>query len=70
MRQALQSKLMSLRSAVIMGITSLMVFGCATHPPAPTADARLWREQLERQQQGARDNGRIGYIGYDGPGSQ
>ena len=27
----------------------------------------MWREQKERQQQGAREAGRIGYIGNEGP---
>ena len=27
----------------------------------------MWREQKERQQQGEREAGRIGYIGNEGP---
>lgn len=67
--QTLYGISMSFRYAVIIGITSLMVFGCATNASVSTSEARLWREQKERQQQGARDAGRIGYIGNEGPGS-
>jgi hypothetical protein len=45
-----------------------MVLGCATTNPSESAsEARTWLAQLERQQQGARDAGRIGYIGNEGP---
>ena len=27
----------------------------------------MWRAQLKRQQQGAREAGRIGYVGNEGP---
>ncbi len=60
---------MSIRSAVIIGITPLIVFGCATHPSESATDSRVWREQKELQQQGARDAGRIGHSGNEGPGS-
>jgi hypothetical protein len=40
-----------------------MVVGCATKP---TVGEAQWRTQLERQQQGVREAGRIGYIGYEG----
>jgi hypothetical protein len=44
-----------------------MVLGCATDPPVSAGeDARLWREERERQQQGVREEGRIGYIGNEG----
>lgn len=44
-----------------------MIPGCATNLPESASEARMWREQLERQQQGARESGRIGYIGNEGP---
>jgi hypothetical protein len=40
-----------------------MVLGCATEPPI--SEAR-WRWEKEYEQQGARDDGRIGYIGNAG----
>jgi hypothetical protein len=40
-----------------------MVLGCATEPPI--SEAR-WRWEKEYEQQGARDWGRIGYIGNAG----
>lgn len=52
----------SFRSTVIVGI-SLIVVGCATEPPI--SEAR-WRAEKEYEQQGARDAGRIGYIGNAG----
>ncbi len=58
---------MSFRATLLACIISLMVLGCATNRSASTSDARMWREQLERQQQGAREAGRIGYIGNEGP---
>jgi hypothetical protein len=45
---------------------SLMALGCAANPPESASEARVWRAQLERQQQAVRNSGRIGYIGYDG----
>jgi hypothetical protein len=53
---------MSFRSAALVGI-SLMVLGCATEPPVAEAQ---WRWEKENEQQGARDAGRIGYIGNAG----
>ena len=53
---------MRFRSSVLVGI-SLMVLGCATEPPI--SEAR-WRAEKEYEQQGARDDGRIGYIGNAG----
>jgi hypothetical protein len=44
----------------------LMALGCAANPPESASEARVWRAQLERQQQAVRNSGRIGYIGYDG----
>jgi len=56
-----------------------MVLGCATNQYASRAavaiqrifqdqdDSRLWRAQKERQQRIAREAGRIGYIGNEGP---
>ena len=54
---------MSLRVTGLVGIVCLMVVGCATKP---TVGEAQWRTQLERQQQGVREAGRIGYIGYEG----
>ena len=34
------------------------------------SEARMWRAQLERQQQAAREAGRIGWIGNAGPPSR
>ena len=34
------------------------------------SDACIWAVQAARQQEGVRENGRIGWVGYDGPGSQ
>jgi hypothetical protein len=36
-------------------------------PVSASEDARLWREEKERQQAGAREDGRIGYVGNEGP---
>jgi hypothetical protein len=52
----------SFRSTVLVGI-SLIVLGCATE--RSVSDAR-WRAEKEYEQQGARDDGRIGYIGNAG----
>jgi hypothetical protein len=38
-----------------------------TNAPVSTSEDRMWRAQKERQQQGAREAGRIGYIGNEGP---
>ena len=57
---------MSFRSIGLVGIVCLIVLGCATQPSLSEAQ---WRAQLERQQQGAREAGRIGYIGNEGPPS-
>jgi hypothetical protein len=46
---------------------SLMIVGCATNPAASTDELPLgWRLAKERQQQAARETGRIGYIGNAG----
>ena len=55
---------MSLRSIGFVGIVCLMALGCATK--RSVSDAQ-WRAQLARQQAVAREFGRIGYIGYQGP---
>jgi hypothetical protein len=34
------------------------------------SDDLIWRAQLERQQEAVRNQGRIGYIGYEGPFSR
>ena len=58
----------SFRLAFLAAVIFLMVLGCATTNPSESAsEARMWLAQLERQQQGARDAGRIGYIGNEGP---
>jgi len=49
---------------------SLMVLGCATNQPETAEQARMWQRQLERQQQAAREAGRIGWIGNAGPPSR
>jgi hypothetical protein len=48
----------------LVGMACLMILGCATK--RSVSDAR-WRAQLARQQEAAREWGRIGYIGYQGP---
>jgi hypothetical protein len=50
--------------AGLAGIISLMIFGCVSKSSVSEAQ---WRLQLERQQQRAREAGRIGYIGNEGP---
>ena len=40
-----------------------MLLGCATEPPKSESQ---WRAEKESEQQGARDDGRIGYIGNAG----
>jgi outer membrane biogenesis lipoprotein LolB len=57
---------MSLRSIGLVGLVCLMALGCATNQPESASDARMWREEKERQQQGVREEGRIGYIGNEG----
>jgi hypothetical protein len=58
--------LMNIGSAALAGMVSLMVLGCAATQPESPREARLWRERLESQQAAVREDGRIGYIGYDG----
>ena len=70
---------MSVRSAGLAVAISVMVLGYATNQYASRAavaiervfqdqdDSRLWRGQKERQQRIAREAGRIGYIGNEGP---
>jgi hypothetical protein len=53
---------MSLQSTVLVGI-SLMILGCATK--TSVSEAR-WRAEKDYEQQGAREEGRIGYIGNAG----
>jgi hypothetical protein len=60
---------MSVRPIQLAGAISisLTVLGCATNPSASTDELPLgWRLAKERQQQAARDAGRIGYIGNAG----
>ena len=47
--------------------TSFTVFGCASSGTDLRSDSRMWRAQLQRQQEVVRNQGRIGYIGYEGP---
>ena len=49
-------------------VACLMVLGCAINTSESASKARMWRAQLERQQQAARKGGRIGWIGKAGPG--
>ena len=58
---------MGLRSTGLACILSLMILGCAANSPESASEARMWREQLERKQNGAHGRGRIGYIGNEGP---
>lgn len=46
---------------------SLLVVGCAANPAESGREARMWSAQLQRQQEIVRNQGRIGYIGYEGP---
>ena len=55
--------------AVVAALASLFL-GCASNARESASDARIWAAQLARQQEGARENGRIGWVGYEGPGSQ
>ena len=55
--------------AVVAALATLFL-GCAPNARESASDARIWAAQLARQQEGARENGRIGWVGYDGPGSQ
>ena len=55
--------------ALVAALASLFL-GCAPNARESASDARIWAAQLARQQEGARENGRIGWVGYDGPGSQ
>jgi hypothetical protein len=58
---------MSLPSIGLACVISSMVLGCATEPPVSASEeARLWRKEKESQQQGVREEGRIGYIGNEG----
>jgi hypothetical protein len=41
----------------------LMLLGCATEP---SISEGRWRAEKEYEQQGARDDGRVGYIGNAG----
>ena len=67
MRQNIVWYSMSLRSCGLAAIIFLMVLGCASNPPiSASQDARLWQEEKERQQQGVREEGRLGYIGNEG----
>jgi hypothetical protein len=57
------------RLAVVAALASLFL-GCASNARESASDARIWAARLARQQEGARENGRIGWVGYDGPDSQ
>jgi hypothetical protein len=55
---------MSFRPTGLAVFISLLIVGCASQPAISTS---VWRAQLERQQLGAHEAGRIGYIGNEGP---
>jgi predicted DNA-binding WGR domain protein len=38
--------------------------------PESSSSDRIWRAQLQRQQEVVRNQGRIGHIGYEGPSSR
>jgi hypothetical protein len=62
---------MSFRFSVPTLAICLMVVGCVNSPPESASEARMWRAQLARQQEAVRNSqGRIGYIGYEGPSSR
>jgi len=62
--------LMSFRFVAPTVAISLLVLGCAASPTESASEARMWRAQLQRQQEVVRNQGRIGYIGYEGPASR
>ena len=53
---------MTFRSSLLIAMF-LMLLGCVAEPPISEAQ---WRAEKESEQQGARDDGRIGYIGNAG----
>jgi outer membrane biogenesis lipoprotein LolB len=57
----------SVRFAVVVAVVCFILLGCATNSSKSANEARMWREQLLRQQLVAREAGRIGYIGNAGP---
>jgi hypothetical protein len=57
------------RSAGLAGVILLMAHGCAANPSVSRSVDRIWRAKLQRHRQGAPDAGWIGYIGYEGLGS-
>jgi Glycosyl hydrolase catalytic core len=59
---------MNFRSIGLAVIACLMVLGCANNTSELASEARMWRAQLEPQQQAARKAGRSGWIGKAGPG--
>ena len=58
---------MSFRFSALAVVISAMALGCATNQPEPAGETSRWRAQKERQQQIAREAGRIGYIGNEAP---
>ena len=54
---------------VVAALASLFL-GCALNVQEFASDARIWAGRLAQQQGGARENGRIGCLGCDAPGSQ
>ncbi len=61
---------MSFRFVAPTVAVSLLILGCAASPTDPAREARMWRAQLQRQQEAVRNDGRIGHIGYEGPASR
>ena len=55
--------------ALVAALASLFL-GCAPNARESASADRMWAKQLAWQQEGARENGRIGWVGYDGPSSQ
>jgi hypothetical protein len=58
---------MSFRFSALAVVISAMALGCATNQSESAGETSRWRAQKERQQQIAREAGRIGYIGNEAP---
>jgi hypothetical protein len=57
------SSSMSFRLIELTLATSLTVFRMREQSTEFASDSRMWRAQLQRQQEVVRNQGRIGYIG-------